>query len=67
MNTNHLNGQRTITFKNLPQRSTCPKCGKSRKKDSFGVRLMNGEAVKKGAKPILRRQSYCTECRHPKS
>lgn len=48
----------------LAKRITCPKCAKSRARDTFGVRLMNKAEVEAGeAKPVFRRQSYCNACR----
>ena len=48
----------------LPATATCPKCEKRHSIDKFGIRVMNGPAVKAGkAKPIFRRQSYCGLCR----
>jgi hypothetical protein len=51
-------------FQSLPQRLPCPCCGQSRKKEAFGVRLMNRiEVEKKDAKPVFNRQSHCNTCR----
>jgi hypothetical protein len=51
--------------KELPKRHTCPKCEKTRDRDQFGVRLMNGPALREGKAvlPVFRIQSYCTPCR----
>jgi hypothetical protein len=60
-----LENARKKFFTALPKRIDCTKCQKSRKKEMFGVRLMNGPEVKtKKADPIFRRQSYCNVCRH---
>lgn len=49
---------------NLPKRLDCPCCGQSRKREVFGVRLVNRPAVEKGlAKPQFFRQSHCNTCR----
>lgn len=65
MTTNGLDRNRAKFMKALPLRITCPKCQKSRKKEMFGVRLMNRVEVEtKGASPVFRRQSYCNDCRH---
>lgn len=48
-------------MRDLPARATCPKCGRSRKKEMFGVRVMKRDA--QGVPLVVRRQSYCRECR----
>lgn len=56
---------RTHYFRKLPYRIKCTSCAKSKKKEAFGVRLMNREDVlTKGKEAIFLRQSYCTTCRH---
>jgi hypothetical protein len=51
-------------LKALPQRLTCPHCKQNRKKENFGVRLVNRPEVEKGkAKPQFFRQSHCNTCR----
>ena len=65
MNATALENARKKFFNKLPQRIGCPKCEKNRKKEMFGVRLMNGPEVKtKKADPVFRVQSYCNVCRH---
>ncbi len=51
-------------FNALPQRLTCPCCEQNRKKDAFGVRLVNKADVEENdAKPVFYRQSQCNTCR----
>jgi hypothetical protein len=51
-------------FAQLPKRLECPCCGQQRKKDAFGVRLVNRPDVVKGkATPQFFRQSHCNTCR----
>ncbi len=48
-------------MKKLPKRATCRKCGKSRTRGSFGLRVMARSA--KGLPTRIARQSWCRECR----
>ena len=48
----------------LPKRAVCPHCKKRLDIDAFGLRLMNGPAVRAGeAEPRFARQSRCGPCR----
>lgn len=59
-----IEAARTRFFKALPKRLHCPKCDQHRKKESFGVRLVNKDAALKGQqKPQFFRQSHCNTCR----
>jgi rubredoxin len=48
-------------FADLPERLTCPRCGRSRKKEFFGVRVVKKDA--RGRPLQIYRQSYCRDCR----
>ena len=48
-------------YRKLPARVKCPKCGKTRSKDQFGLRVMARDA--KSVPTKISRQSYCKECR----
>jgi hypothetical protein len=48
-------------FERLPKRMTCPKCGRSRTKDRFGLRVTARDAT--GLPTKIARQSYCRDCR----
>lgn len=50
-----------VAMKALPERLTCPKCGKTRAKAQFGLRVMARDA--KGLPTRIARQSYCSSCR----
>ncbi len=48
-------------FRTLPKRIICPKCERNRTPDAFGMRVMKRDA--KGLPLVVRRQSYCVDCR----
>lgn len=55
---------RETFHKNMPLRMTCPCCKQSRKKEYFGVRLINGKMAMAGKEsPKFYRQSHCATCR----
>ena len=49
-------------LRKLPSRLACPKCGKTRPKEMFGLRVMKRDV--RGIPVVIRRQSYCAACRH---
>lgn len=52
---------RQAVFAALPDQLSCPKCGKEKHKDQFGVRVMAKD--EKGNPTKVIRQSYCRPCR----
>lgn len=62
---NTLERARQKFFDTLPKRIKCQTCEQTRKKEAFGVRLMNKPEVEsKGVKPKFLVQARCTTCRH---
>ena len=55
------NALQATTLKNLPQWLKCPKCGRSRTKEMFGLRVMSRDAM--GVPTRIAKQSYRKECR----
>jgi hypothetical protein len=49
------------TFKSLPSRLRCPKCGRTRGKEFFGLRVAKKDP--EGLPILIYRQSYCRDCR----
>lgn len=52
----------TAALRKLAATATCPKCGKRKKKEQFGMRVMGRDA--RGLPTRIARQSWCKECRH---
>ena len=48
-------------LRKLPRRIKCPKCGRSRGKEQFGLRTM--EKDESGVPTRVRAQSWCRSCR----
>jgi hypothetical protein len=57
---------RKAFFNKLPAKIHCDRCDKTRAKEKFGVRLMNGPDIEKDAtvKPRFQKQPFCNTCRH---
>jgi hypothetical protein len=51
-------------MKALPARRRCPKCGKTKAKAAFGLRVMG--RLKNGLPERVQSQSWCQSCRSSK-
>jgi hypothetical protein len=51
----------TAALQALPKRLRCPKCGRARSREDFGLRVMARDAA--GLPTRISRQSYCKDCR----
>lgn len=48
-------------MQSLPKRVRCPKCGRVRSREDFGLRVMSRDPA--GLPTRISRQSYCKDCR----
>lgn len=52
---------RAAAMRALPRRAKCPRCGKTKGREAFGLRVMARD--EREVPTVIRRQSHCSACR----